>query len=180
MEAPDDKQTYTMQGAYFFGSEMYIAPIANPDSQRSVYFPEGTKYLEYFNKTSVHQGGTTAKVEMDLHYIPAYVRAGAIVPRGRIYQGNDKWTEDWKPELTIELYPSLDVPETCFPYYNGDDKVEVPIVMTMDRGSSDVVVKYGAVGIGGSIVLYSKDGKLTAPLHAGGGSATFTRVKSLF
>ena len=169
-----------MQGAYFFGSEMYIAPIANPDSRRSVYFPEGTKYLEYFNKTSVYQGGTTAEVEMDVHYVPAYVRAGAIVPRGRIYQGNDKWTENWKPELTIELYPSSDVAETSFSYYNGNDKEQVPIVMKMDKTSCDVVVTYGAVGVGGGIVLYRKDGVLTSPLHAGGGTATFTNVKTLF
>ena len=147
LEMPEDSKTYTTSGAYFFGSELYVAPIATPNGRRSVYFPQGTKYLEYFNKTSVHEGGTTAEVEMDVHYVPAYVRAGAIVPRGHIYQGNDKWTQDWKPELTIELYPSRDVPYSKFLYYNSDAGGAVQMNMMMDSSSGDVVVDYGAIGL---------------------------------
>ena len=180
LEMPEDSKTYDLHGAYFFGSEMFIAPIANMDGRRSLYFPKGTKYLEYFNKTSVHAGGTTADVEMDIHYVPAYVRAGAIVPRGRIYQGNDRWTEKWKPELTIELYPSPDVPHSSFSYYNGEAETEVEIEMTMDAASRQVAVKYGDIGIGGKLVVFTKSGTSSAPLCAKGGSAKFSNVESLF
>ncbi|KAI7474541.1 hypothetical protein KC357_g5200 [Hortaea werneckii] len=180
LEAPYDEKTFDMTDAYYFGSELFVAPIITAENQRSVYFPEGTKHLEYFNKSFVFEGGSSASVEMDVHYIPAYVRAGAIVPRGDIYQGNNKWTKDWKPELTIELYPSKEVPWSSFVYYNGDTKQEVPITMRTSHYSGQVDVDYGPVGIGGKFVLFAKNGVHNATLHAGGGSASFNEVESLF
>lgn len=180
LEMPEDHNAYTMTGAYFFGSELFVAPIATPNGRRSVYFPKGTKYLEYFNKTSVHAGGTTAEVEIDVHYVPAYVRAGAIVPRGQIYQGNNKWTDDWKPELTIELYPSMDVPYSNFFYYNSDAGGAVQMNMVTDSKSRDVVVDYGAVGVNGTLVLFARYGAKKVPLHAGGGLMKFSNVVSVF
>ncbi|OTA24525.1 hypothetical protein BTJ68_11302 [Hortaea werneckii EXF-2000] len=166
LEAPYDEKTYDMTDAYYFGSELFVAPIITAGDQRTVYFPEGTKYLEYFNKSSVYEGGSSASVEMNVHYIPAYVRAGAVVPRGDIYQGNNKWTKDWKPELTIELYPSKEQ--------------EVPITMKTSHHSGQVEIEYGPVGIDGKIVLFARDGMHNATLHAGGGSASFNEVESLF
>ncbi|KAK5129682.1 hypothetical protein LTR08_002974 [Meristemomyces frigidus] len=182
LEAPSDKQTYSTKDAYYFGSELYIAPIVSAGGHRSVYFPEagGTKYLEYFNKTVVHQPGSTTNVELSVHYVPAYVREGAIVPRGDIYQGNNKWTADWRPELTIELYPSADVSYSSFAYYNGAAKTEVPITMSVDALSGAVTVEYGAVGVNGTLVMFVKGGMKNATLHAGGGSASFGKVVSLF
>lgn len=181
LETPQDPTTYNINDAYFFGSELYIAPIVSSSGARSVYFPEQEgKYLEYFNKTSVYKGGSTIDVELDVHSIPAYVRAGAIVPRGDIYQGNNKWTEDWRPELTIELFPSRNVPFSRFAYYNGETGGEVPIVMRVEPRSGRVDVEYGGVGVNGTIVLFAKDGTRHATVHAGGGSATFEGVESLF
>ena len=182
LETPEDNATYSMTEEYFFGSEFFIAPIVNAGGRRSVYFPgsEGTKYLEYFNKTSVHQGGSTCDVDLSVHYVPAYVRAGAIVPRGDIFQGNNKWTKDWKPELTVELYPSADVAYSSFDYYNGDTKNVVPITMSIDALSGRVVVEYGAVGVNGTLTVYARDGTRNAILHAAGGSASFASIVSLF
>ena len=180
LEMPDDSKTYTMAHEYFFGSELFIAPIANIEGRRSVYFPDGTKYLEYFNKTTIQVGGSRADVELDVHSVPAYVRAGAIVPRGQIYRGNDRWSQDWQPELRIELYPSSDVPLSIFSYYNGEAMTEVDITMTMDASSCDVELTYGAVGINGTVELYANSGMKSVSLHASGGSATFSNVASLF
>ena len=175
LEAPSDKQTYLQKDAYFFGSELYIAPIVSANGQRSVYFPEGTKYLEYFNKTSVHNGGTTAHVALDVHSVPAYVRAGAIVPRGDIHQGNNKWTADWRPELTVELYPSSNVSYSTFSYFNGAD-----ITMSVDALSGAVIVNYGALGVNGTFVMFVQGAKVNATLHAAGGMASFPKAASLF
>lgn len=180
LEAPHDADTYEMTDAYFFGSELFVAPIITRDGGRSVYLPEGGKYLEYFNKTSVHEGGSTLEVQMDEHYIPAYVRAGAIVPRGDIYQGNKKWTDEWKPELTVELYPSKEVPWSSFAYYNGEAEEEVPITMRMLGHSGKVYVDYGALGVEGKFVLFTQNGVKHASLKAEGGSATFHNVGCLF
>ncbi|KAK5127784.1 hypothetical protein LTR85_004900 [Meristemomyces frigidus] len=180
LEAPSDNKTYTMTDAYYFGSELFIAPIVNPGGHRTVYFPEGTKYLEYFNKTSVHQGGSSAHVDLSVHYVPAYVCAGAILPRGDITQANNKWTVDWEPELTIELYPSCDVPFSSFTYYNGVAKTEASISMMVDALSGDVAVDYGALGTNGTLVVFARGGTQNATLRAAGGSVSFTKIVSLF
>ena len=84
LETPFDATALSLADSYFFGSELFIAPIVTPDGNRSVYFPGSStdKYLEYFNKRSVHTGDSTVNVSMDIHSVPAYVKAGAIVPRG--------------------------------------------------------------------------------------------------
>lgn len=178
LETPNDEKTYTSTDEYFFGSEFLVAPIVNQGGTRSVYFPEGTSYLEYYNKTMVYQGGTTASVSMDVHYAPVYVRAGAIVPRGDIYQGNNKWTEDWKPELVIEVYPSLDVPSSSFEYFNGDSKKEIAICAEIE--DETLTVTYGEVGIAGTIVVYTRTGQRNATLEASGGKVVISGVESLF
>jgi len=181
LEAPHDPRTSTLTEEYFFGSEFFIAPIVTAGGQRSVYFPDaGTKYLEYFNKTSVHPGGSTCAVDLSVHAVPAYVRAGAIVPRGDVYQGNNKWTPDWKPELTVEVYPSAEVPFSRFEYYNGEKKEVVPITMTVDALSGAVTVEYGALGVNGTVAVYGKGGVRNATLSAGGGRASFAGVENLF
>lgn len=135
-------------------------------------------YLEYFNRTQIHPGGSTITVSLDTNSIPAYVCAGAILAKGDIYQGNNKWTSDWKPSLEIEVFPSPDVPVTMTPYYNGEDYVEVK--MEVEAQCRYVVVEYGAVGINGTIKVVTKGGTIEAPLKAGGGYAVFENVESIF
>ncbi|GAB7354269.1 hypothetical protein MBLNU459_g4798t2 [Dothideomycetes sp. NU459] len=178
LECPSDKSVYTTTDEYFFGSEFLVAPIVSAGGVRSVYFPAGTSYLEYFNKTSVYHGGCTETVSMDVHYVPVYVRAGAIVPRGDIFQGNNKWTEDWEPELTIEIYPAFGTPLSIFKYYNGEARKEVDIRVETREGT--VTVEYGAVGIAGTIVVYTKTGQRNATLKADGGVVVMDGIESLF
>lgn len=178
IEAPLDARTYTMGEEYFFGEEFFVAPIIAPGGKRSVYFPMGAKYLEYFNKTTVHEGGSTTQVDVDVHAIPAYVRAGSIVPKGQIFRGNDRWTENWEPYLDIELFPSRDIPCSGFTYYNGDADEEALIEMTVD--GHGVVVKYGNLGVKGHFTLFAKGGKMVKELQGNGGVVRFDGVVSLF
>jgi alpha-D-xyloside xylohydrolase len=181
LEAPSDTQAWTLTDSYYFGEELYIAPIVTSSGRRSVYFPAGTgKYLEYFNKTTVHSAGTTCSVNLDMYSVPVYVKAGAIVPRGDIFQGNNKWTSNWQAELTVELYPSAEVPFSTFNYYSGASQSVVPITMSIDALSGAVSVSHGAVGVNGTFVLYAKGGSHNATLHADGGSVMFEGVVTLF
>ena len=179
LEVPEDLQTYEMTDEYFFGSEFLIAPIVNAGGKRTVYFPQkGTKYLEYFNKTNVYMGGTSSTVQMSTDFIPAYVVECAIVPRGDIYQGNNKWTSKWQPHLEIEVYPSYGCEKSMFLYYNGNDQVE--ITMATDSRSQSVTVWYGDLALRGTITAFTKYGAMNATILPGGGVATFENMTSLF
>lgn len=185
LEHPDDPATYTIADEYFFGEQFLVAPIVQSGGTRTVYFPRGTspmttRYLEYYNKTDVHEGGSTADVSLELEYQPVFVKAGAIIPRGDVVQGNNKWTNDWTPRLTIEAYPSFDVPRSTFQYYNPDLKKAVPITMVTDRKKKSVEVTYGNVGFEGTVTVYTKRGALTSRLDRNGGRALFGDVETLF
>ncbi|OCL10996.1 glycoside hydrolase family 31 protein [Glonium stellatum] len=182
LEVPADKNAFTIADQYFFGSEFLVAPIVNGGGCRSVYFPKGFTYLEYFNKSSVNEGGTTSSVCLGLDAIPVYVRQGAIVPRGDVHEGNNKWTKDWKPSLTIEAFPSFAVPESRFSYFNGegDNGTEVDIIMATDKQTGSVKLTYGDLGAKGKLVVYADAGKIEKAIVEGGGEAVFEGVKCLF
>jgi alpha-D-xyloside xylohydrolase len=180
LEHPDDPATYSVADEYFFGEQFLVAPFVAAGEKRNVYFPQGATYLEYFNKTQVRRGGTTAGVDLALEYIPVYVKAGAIVPRGDVVQANNKWAKHWAPSLNIELYPCFDVSTSRFDYYHPETKRSVPITMTTDRASSSVTITYGSLGFNGTLTLYTKGGPLTRALNARGGQAEFGSVETLF
>lgn len=180
LEASDDRRTHSLADEYFFGSEFLVAPIVSEGGNRTVYFPQGSKYLDYFTKGAVFAGGSSAHVAMDIHSVPAYVRAGAIVPRGYVARANDRWTEDWKPELTLELFPSRGVPRSSFLYYNPISKNTTLIEMTVSKETGNVSVSYGPMDVSGKIELFSKKGSTTKPYVTTGGFVDFGSVESLF
>jgi alpha-glucosidase (family GH31 glycosyl hydrolase) len=172
---------------YFFGEQFLVAPVVEAGGKRSVYFPKGAsgKYLEYFGKKDVFAAGSTANVTVGLDAMPVYVKQGAIIPRGDIFQGNAKWIEDWQPFLSIELFPSLDVETSRFTYFDGEgaEGRTVEIVMTVEKadgGKADVRVDYEDLGVEGEVVWYLKDGEKRVNLNRGGGATTLAGVELLF
>ncbi|KAL9087722.1 MAG: hypothetical protein Q9165_006489 [Trypethelium subeluteriae] len=182
LEHPEDKHAYGITDQYFFGEQFFVAPIVNAGGSRSVYFPgdKRTKYLEYFNKTSIYVGGSTVSVSLPVSSVPVYVTEGAIIPSGDILQANNKWTDDWKPHIDIEVFPSFDVPQSSFLYYNGDTGKSVELVMTSNKKTGTVKVTYGSLGANGTLVLYTKGGQQNRTLSATGGEAVFHDVRSAF
>lgn len=179
LEYPHDQKVYTTTDTYAFGEEFLVAPIVNTGGTRSVYFPTGTSYLEYFNKTDVYEGGTTHSVSLEWEYVPVYVREGAIVPTGDIYQGNQKWTK-WEPYLEVQVFPSYSVPKSKFKYYNAAKNETVLITATTNKNAQIVTLVYGDLGTPGTIIVYGKDGGHNITLKSGGGTATVKGFASLF
>lgn len=179
LEHPQDPKVYTTTDSYAFGEEFLVAPIVNEEGTRDVYFPIGSSYLEYFNKTEVYQGGTTHSVTLEWEYIPVYVREGSIVPTGDIYQGNQKWSK-WEPYLEIQVFPSYSVPVSQFEYYNAAKNVVVKITMVTNAKKHSVVITYGDLGIPATIVVFGKQGEVNAKLKARGGSVNLKEFHSLF
>jgi alpha-D-xyloside xylohydrolase len=189
LEAPNDPKVLNMADAYFFGDSFFVAPVTQPGGSRTVYFPNDTvsvytdrAYLEYYNKTVVHGGGTTVTVHVDWEYSPVYVREGALVVRGDIYQGNNKWTMNWKPSLTIEAFPSYGFGTYVFPYFNGEQVVN--ITLRSDTESQTATVQWdGDLGINDTrVVFFGKNGvkNMTAPGARTGGFVQASSFKSLF
>jgi alpha-glucosidase (family GH31 glycosyl hydrolase) len=184
LEASTDQKTWEVADSYFFGEQFLVAPVVSEGGKRSVYFPVGPskKYLEYFNKTAVYDAGITANVSVGLDSMPVYVKQGAIIPRGDIYQGNAKWIENWEPFLFIELFPSWDVRLTNFTYYDGEgaDGRPVEILLKTDRDHGFVWVEYGDLGVEAAVVWNLKGKRREVNLNRGGGYSQLRDVELLF
>ncbi|OQV02215.1 hypothetical protein CLAIMM_07449 [Cladophialophora immunda] len=190
LETPGDTAVYDTTDAYFFGDSFFVAPIIQEGGMRNVYFPDSSvgndiarAYLEYYNKTAVYQGGSSATMNLEWEYSPVYVREGSIVVRGDIYQGNNKWTQNWQPSLTIEVFPSYEYATSSFPYYNGMEVVN--ITLSSQSTSKTVVVQWdGDLGVPGQpqVVFYGKTGaqNISVKATASGGSAQATSFLSIF
>lgn len=184
LEAPRDKKTWEVPDSYFFGEEFLVAPIVAEGGSRSVYFPLGPseKYLEYFEKKDVHAAGTTANVTLPVTSIPVYVKQGAIIPRGDIFQGNARWLQDWEAFLYIDVFPSWDVPVSKFTYYDGEGKDgrAVEIRLVADRGNGTLRVDYGDLGVEAAVLWHLKSGPKEVNLNRGGGFTVLRDVELLF
>lgn len=80
----DSAEAFDAQDQYFFGSELFAAPVLKPVSAKTglatqkVWFPAGM-WFNFFTGEQL-SGGVTRTVKAALEEIPVYAKAGAIVP----------------------------------------------------------------------------------------------------
>jgi alpha-D-xyloside xylohydrolase len=146
---PDDPGAINLADQYLYGSELLVAPVLQAGAtSRGVYLPSG-KWLDYNGRTDVLTGGATVQAASPLDTIPVYAREGAIVPRGDIYQGNDRWTAGWAPSLRIEVFPSATLPSR-FDHYTGSAVQTITAV----KASGRITIQFGDLGLPGKLDVY--------------------------
>jgi len=71
---------------YMFGKAFLVAPITEPNvSEWNVYLPKSAGWFDFW--TGKHfKGGQTVKTDAQLDRIPLFVKAGSIIPMGKIIQ----------------------------------------------------------------------------------------------
>ncbi|KAH7125968.1 glycosyl hydrolases family 31-domain-containing protein [Dactylonectria macrodidyma] len=180
LEEPEDENTWDIDESYFFGQEFLICPITADDNTKKVYFPTGSKYLEYFGKSDVYNGGEEVTIQSGVDSVPAFVREGSIITRGDLNQVNNNWDEDWAPWLNIEVYPSFNFPKKTFPYFVEKTGQVVKIQTVASREKDKICVSYGAVGVTGKVLIYVKDGPKEFSLRSSGGKACVEGAETLF
>ena len=80
---PEEKEAYEVPNQYWFGSEMFAAPITEPMDETglagvNVFFPDGIWTDLLTGK--VYRGGRMMTVCRTLEQMPVFLKAGAIVP----------------------------------------------------------------------------------------------------
>ncbi|RDL38731.1 Glycoside hydrolase family 31 protein [Venustampulla echinocandica] len=183
LEFPQDKKGYEITDEYSFGDAFLVAPIVSEGGKRDVYFPTGNSYLDYpyTNASKVYAGGSTRSFSMELENSPTFVREGAIVARGDIFQGNAKWEKKWEPWLEIEIFPSWNIKESVFEYYSAGKRKDVAeISVQMIKEGNSVKIEYDDLGTKGMIVVHGKGRDYTYKLERGGGEVVVRDFDSLF
>lgn len=79
-----EAQAYQVPNEFYFGSELIVAPVTSPRipalnmAKEKVWLPEGT-YIDFFTGT-IYEGGRTMDMYRDINTLPAFAKAGAIIP----------------------------------------------------------------------------------------------------
>ncbi|MFA7485674.1 MAG: TIM-barrel domain-containing protein, partial [Phycisphaerae bacterium] len=148
---PDDEKLVDMFDEYLYGRDILVAPVLKEgQTGRAVYLPKG-KWLNYNDKKTVYAGPAAIKADAPLDTIPLFVKAGAIIPRGDILKANNSWTQNYKPYLSIEIFPYKG--DSSFSYYTGDS---VKMINT-SLAEGTLTVAFDNLGINGNIQIYCKD-----------------------
>ena len=103
LEFPQDEKTFNLGDEWLVGSGLLAAPVLTQGGTRDVYLPAGQWYD--FNTSAPVTGGQTLHVQAPLDLIPAYVRAGTILPLGPVIQSTSLGPED---PLEVRVYPGAD------------------------------------------------------------------------
>jgi alpha-D-xyloside xylohydrolase len=135
---PDDAALPDLWDQYMFGPSILVAPVLQDGARaRPVYLPAG-RWMDYNDRKTVHDGGTTLTAAAPLDTIPLYVHEGAIVPRGDILKSNNGWQLHWRPYLRVEVFAARSG-RHAFEYFTGSDVQTIASevsgrTMTLDVG----------------------------------------------
>ena len=79
---PDEPATFDIKHVYYFGSELVVAPVVEPNvTARVVYLPKG-RWIDFWTNERIDRpaGGNHAWANADRTKLPVFARAGAIIP----------------------------------------------------------------------------------------------------
>lgn len=152
LEAPSDPTVTDMWDQFYYGPNLLVAPVSREGvREREVYLPAG-RWLNYNDQSTVEQGGQTVTAPAPLGTVPRFVPEGAILPRGNILKANQRWLNDWRPALRIEVYPARSE-TTSFDYYTGE------AVRTITSSASDeaIEISFDALDHDGQLEVYAEN-----------------------
>jgi alpha-glucosidase len=115
LEFPRDPATFDLRDQWLLGDRLLAAPVLSESGQRDVYLPAGGWFD--FNTGVAIAGGRTLHLQVPFDSIPAYVRAGTILPLGPVMQSTSLGTAD---PLEVRVYPGADASFSLYEDY-GDN-----------------------------------------------------------
>lgn len=114
---PEAEEAYQVPNQYEFGSELLAAPITSPRipklnvAKKTVWLPDGIWFDCFSGRT--YRGGRTMEVYRDIHSMPLFAPAGAILPMTEELKN----TEQNPRSLHIQIFPLAD---GAFSLYEDD------------------------------------------------------------
>lgn len=110
LEFPTDERTFDLRDEWLLGDRLLAAPVlAQGATGRDVYLPAGRWYD--FRTGAAVEGGGTRHADAPLDAIPAYVRAGTILPLGPVVPSTALAKDD---SLEVRVYPGADAAFTLY------------------------------------------------------------------
>ncbi|MDR0962827.1 MAG: DUF5110 domain-containing protein [Mediterranea sp.] len=106
MDFTDDARTRDVGDQFMFGTALMAAPVYEYGARsRSVYFPAGIGWYDFYTGKPVSNGGEALIVEAPYERMPLYVCEGAILPMGEEMQYTDERPDSL---ITLRVYTGKD------------------------------------------------------------------------
>ena len=97
---PNDRTAIHVDDQYLLGPDLLVAPMFKARGARDVYLPQGAWY-DYWSDRRL-DGARWRQYQAALETLPLFVRAGAVIPMGRLQQSITE--SSWDP-LSFDVYP---------------------------------------------------------------------------
>jgi alpha-D-xyloside xylohydrolase len=138
----EDRSVYDIPDQYMFGPAFLVNPVTAPGQEtRSLYLPHATWYDFWTGEKQ--DGGRQITVPSPLSTLPLFVRAGSIIPMGKIMEYA---TEKAADTIELRIYPGDDGKFTLYEDENNNYKYEKGAYSTIDFLWSD---KSGTLTVSG-------------------------------
>ncbi|MFO0551146.1 MAG: glycoside hydrolase family 31 protein [Polyangiaceae bacterium] len=114
--------------SYVLGDAFLVAPVVDDTGVRSVAFPAGTRYFDFFDPAATPIDGGTVLASVDTSdpsRIPVFIREGAIVPLEVVDDTNGLGTSASSGALTVLAYPAP--VSSSFEVWGEDGQVELTV-----------------------------------------------------
>ncbi|MES2328791.1 MAG: TIM-barrel domain-containing protein [Bacteroidota bacterium] len=100
MDFGNDAKAIEQKYQYMFGKAMLIAPVTAPATTWDVYLPNSTNWYDFWTGKK-YKGGQTINAAAPADKIPVFVKAGSIIPMGKLMQYTGEKSND---TLEIRIY----------------------------------------------------------------------------
>lgn len=100
MDFSSDAKAVAQPYEYMFGKAMLIAPVTAPATTWDVYLPSTATWYDFWSGKA-YKGGQTVNAAAPPDKIPVFVRAGSIIPMGKLMQHTGEKSND---TLEIRIY----------------------------------------------------------------------------
>lgn len=117
LEYPEDAESSNMEGQFFFGKELLVAPVVEKEASfKKVYLPEG-QWIDFKDGRTLYQGKQWISYPVNLGTIPIFVKRGSIIPQMPVQQyiGEKKNAPVW-----FDVYPAAEGRSASFSLYEDD------------------------------------------------------------
>ena len=126
---------------YLFGSSFLVAPVTEPGiSEWNVYLPESVDWFDFWTGRR-YNGGQNIKADAPLDKIPLFVKAGSIVPMGRMIQYAGEPSSD---TMEIRVYEGANSTFTLYEdendNYNYEKGIYSTIVFSWNDASRELTI----------------------------------------
>ena len=151
---PKNQAAYEMKNQYWFGSELMVAPITQPDGKvtrlgkATAWLPKGD-WFDFFSGLHYHSSrGRKVNLFRSLESYPVLAKAGAIVPMA-VYAPHENRLLNAR-EMEVAVFPGQDNTFTLFEdegeYNRYAEGACVKTEMTLRWGESACFTIHGAKG----------------------------------